>query len=284
VSHAVEPSHAPSHDVDAGVMVALSSASVHPRSVHDAFAVAQDLGYDGVEVMVTNNAITQNPHSLLELSHRYRKPIVSIHAPTFLITRHVWGGAWNRIEMSCRMAREVGCGTVVVHPPFRWQGSYAEKFTAGIRELAEMYQVRIAVENMYPWRVRGRAAPAYAPHWDPEGQDYDDVTWDFSHAAMAGANSLEAIKRLGSRLRHVHLADGTGSSRNEQLIPGRGTQPCAESLQYLAASGFDGVVVAEISTRRAHTAREREQWLDETLRFARKHLTRPAAGAPRPQA
>lgn len=262
----------PSHGADSTIPVALSSASVHSRSVHEAFAVAQDLGFDGVEVMVTNNATSQSPHSLLELSHRYRKPIVSIHAPTLLITRQVWGAAWNKIEMSCRMAREVGCGTVVVHPPFRWQGSYAEKFTTGIRELAEMYQVRIAVENMYPWRVRGREAPAYAPHWDPQGQDFDDITWDLSHAATAGANSLEAIKRLGSRLRHVHLADGSGSGRNEKLVPGRGVQPCAESLQYLAASGFDGVVVAEISTRRARTAREREQWLAETLQFARKHL------------
>ena len=220
------------------IPVALSSASVYPLSVHDAFAVAQDLGFDGVEVMVTNNATSQSPHSLLELSHRYRQPIVSIHAPTLLLTQKVWGSAWNKIEMSCRMAREVGCGTVVVHPPFRWQSNYAENFPAGIRQLADMYQVRIAVENMYPWRVRGRETVAYLPHWDPLGQDYDDVTWDFSHAATAGANSVEAIKALGSKLRHVHLTDGSGSGRDEHLIPGRGNQGCAEALQHLARQRF----------------------------------------------
>lgn len=261
------------------IPVALSSASVYPLSVHDAFAVAQDLGFDGVEVMVTNNATSQSPHSLLELSHRYRQPIVSIHAPTLLLTQKVWGAAWNKIEMSCRMAREVGCDTVVVHPPFRWQSNYAENFAAGVRELADMYQVRIAVENMYPWRVRGRETVAYLPHWDPLGQDYDDVTWDFSHAATAGANSVEAIKALGDKLRHIHLTDGSGSGKDEHLIPGRGNQRCAEALQYLAASGYDGVVVAEISTRRAKVAGERELWLDETLRFARQHLSHPLVGA-----
>ncbi|WP_426996882.1 sugar phosphate isomerase/epimerase family protein [Pseudarthrobacter sp. N5] len=259
------------------IPVALSSASVYPLSVHDAFAVAQDLGYDGMEVMVTNNATSQNPHALLELSHRYRQPIVSIHAPTLLLTQQVWGAAWNKIEMSCRMAREVGCDTVVVHPPFRWQSNYAENFSAGVREFADMYQVRIAVENMFPWRVRGREALAYLPHWDPLGQDYDDVTWDFSHAATAGANSLEAIKSLGSKLRHIHLTDGSGSGKDEHLIPGQGTQRCAEALQYLAASDFDGVVVAEISTRRAKGAGDREQWLAETLRFARQHLNHPVS-------
>ena len=75
--------------------VALSSASVYPLSVHDAFAVAQDLGYDGVEVMVTNNPISQDPRALRQLSERYGQEIVSIHAPTLLLTQQVWGKAWN---------------------------------------------------------------------------------------------------------------------------------------------------------------------------------------------
>jgi sugar phosphate isomerase/epimerase len=266
------------------IPVALSSASVYPLSVHDAFAVAQDLGFDGVEVMVTNNATSQNPEALIQLSQRYRQPIVSIHAPTLLLTQQVWGAAWNKIEMSCRMARDVGCSTVVVHPPFRWQSNYAENFAAGVRELAAKHRVHIAVENMYPWRVRGREAAAYLPHWDPVGQDYDAVTWDFSHAASAGVNSLEAVRALGSKLRHIHLADGSGSSRDEHLIPGRGTQQCAEVLQHLAAQGFPGVVVAEISTRRARFAGEREAWLAETLRFARQHLGAPLVGTAAPRA
>jgi sugar phosphate isomerase/epimerase len=263
------------------IRVALSSWSVYPLSVRDAFAVAQDLAFDGVEVKVTNSATSQDAQALLELSHRYRQAIVSIHAPTLLFTQRVWGSAWNKIEMSCRLAREVGCGTVVVHPPFRWQSNYAKNFPAGVRQLAEMYQVRIAVENMYPWRVRGREALAYLPHWDPLDQDYDDVTWDFSHAAIAGADSVESIKALGDRLRHVHLSDGSGSGRDEHLIPGRGNQGCAEALQHLAASGFDGVVVAEISTRKARLPGEREQWLAETLGFARRHLSRPPVAAER---
>lgn len=264
-------------DQNAPIPVALSSASVYPLSVHDAFAVAQDLGFDGVEVMVTNNSISQQPNALKQLSLRYGQPIVSIHAPTLLLTQQVWGAAWNKVEMACRMAREVGCDTVVVHPPFRWQSNYAGNFPAGVRQLAEMYEVQIAVENMYPWRMRGREGQAYLPHWDPVGQDYDAVTWDFSHAATAGVSSLASIKALGSKLRHIHLTDGSGSGRDEHLVPGRGGQQCAESLQYVASSAFDGVVVAEISTRRARAAGEREEMLVETLEFARKHLARSAA-------
>ena len=42
---------------NAHIPIALSSASVYPLNVHDAFAVSHDLGYDGVEVLVTGNQI-----------------------------------------------------------------------------------------------------------------------------------------------------------------------------------------------------------------------------------
>ncbi|MEA5453784.1 sugar phosphate isomerase/epimerase [Sinomonas sp. JGH33] len=255
------------------VPIGLSSASVYPLSVHDAFACAADLGYDGVEVMVTNNSASQDPHALIQLSERYDQPIVSIHAPTLLLTQQVWGGAWSKVRRSCEMARAVGSDTVVVHPPFRWQSGYAEGFPIGIRDLADEYEVHIAVENMYPWRVRGRETRAYLPHWDPVGQDYRDVTWDFSHAATAREDSLESLKALGDSLRHIHLTDGSGGSfRDEHLLPGQGTQRVAECLQFLADSAFDGVVVAEVSTRKAKAAGEREQMLAEVLDFAREHL------------
>ncbi|MCW1250039.1 sugar phosphate isomerase/epimerase [Acaricomes phytoseiuli] len=257
------------------IPVALSSTSVYPLTVHDAFAVAQDLGYDGLEVMVTNNTTSQDPQALGELSERYGIPVLAVHAPTLLLTQQVWGSAWNKIERSVEMAAELGAEVVVAHPPFRWQNDYAESFAMGIRDLTASTGIRIAVENMYPWRVRGREAKAYLPHWNPIPLDYPDVTWDLSHAATAGMPSLDAVQTLGGRLRHVHLTDGSGSNRDEHLLPGQGQQQADAVLEYLAGSGYEGAVVVEISTRRAKAVGEREQWLGECLRFARKHLDQP---------
>ncbi|WP_125612455.1 sugar phosphate isomerase/epimerase family protein [Specibacter cremeus] len=254
------------------IPVALSTASVYPLTVHDGFAVAADLGYDGVEVLVTHNGTSQDAHALLQLAERYDQPILAIHAPTLLLTQQVWGSPWNKIQRSAQMAVEVGADVVVVHPPFRWQNDYAETFAHGVRDIADTFGVRIAVENMYPWRVRGREALAYLPHWDPVPLDYADVTWDFSHAATAEANSLDAIMSLGERLRHIHLTDGTSNGKDQHLIPGHGNQACAAVLAHVAGNGFDGAVVAEISTRKAKGAGQREEWLAETLEFARVHL------------
>lgn len=256
----------------APIPVALSSASVYPLNVHDAFAVSHDLGYDGVEVLVTGNQVSQDAMALNRLAERYEQPVMAIHAPTLLLTQQVWGTAWNKIESAAAMAVQVGCDVVVAHPPFRWQGTYATEFATGIRRIMEEYGVKIAVENMYPWRARGREAKMYLPHWNPVPEPYEFVTWDFSHSAIADMDSAVAFRELGDRLTHVHLCDGLNNGKDEHLVPGRGTQPVIEAIEYLRDSAWDGVVAVEVSTRKAKGAGEREAWLGETLEFARRHL------------
>lgn len=258
--------------------MALSTSSVFPLGPAHAFAVADDLGYDGVEVLVTGNSLTRDGDQLHALQQRYGLPVMAIHAPTLLLTQQVWGGAWTKIQRSALLAHELGCDVVVVHPPFRWQGKYASGFEEGVRRANETYGVRIAVENMYPWRARGTETQMYMPHWDPVPMDYKYVTWDFSHASIDRMDSLEAVKKLGDRLTHVHLCDGTENGSDEHLAPGMGTQPVGEALRYLAGSGWVGSVAAEVSTRKFRkTPGELERVLGETLEFARVNLKRPSA-------
>jgi sugar phosphate isomerase/epimerase len=263
----------------APIPVALSSASVYPLNVHDAFAVSHDLGYDGVEVLVTGNQVSQDAVALNRLAERYEQPVMAIHAPTLLLTQQVWGTAWNKIESAAAMAVQVGCDVVVAHPPFRWQGTYATEFATGIRRIMEEYGVKIAVENLYRWRARGREAKMYLPHWNPVPEPYEFVTWDFSHSAIADMDSAVAMRDLGQRLTHVHLCDGLNNGKDEHLVPGRGTQPVIEAIEYLRDSAWDGVVAVEVSTRKAKGAGEREAWLGETLEFARRHLAPANEGA-----
>ena len=253
--------------------VALSSSSVYPLKIADTFAIAEDLGYDAVEVMITGDPLSRDPDELLDYVQYYQLPISAIHAPTLLLTQHVWGDAWNKIHLAAKMVKRVGADVMVAHPPFAWQRRYAAGFPEGVRRVSDEEGVKIGVENMYPWQVARRDVMMYAPHWSPLGQNYEWVTWDFSHAAASGMDSLEAMRQLGSRLGHVHLTDGSGNSvMDEHLRPGHGTQPVAECLEYLVETDWDGVVAAEVSTRKAKSADQRDEWLSETLEFARRHL------------
>ncbi|MEO9324345.1 sugar phosphate isomerase/epimerase [Nocardioides sp. C4-1] len=256
--------------------IGLSTSSVYPESTAHAFTYAASVGYDAVEVMVGIDALSQQTSAVKQLSEHHAMPICAVHAPCLLFTQRVWGTEpWGKLERSAEMAAEVGAEVVVVHPPFRWQKEYARDFVNGIAALENSTGIHFAVENMYPWRAtKKRGAEMYLPGWDPSQEPYANTTIDLSHAAIARSDVVEMADRLGSRLRHVHLTDGTGSAKDEHLVPGRGIMGAERFLRHISAPSFDftGDVVLEINTRKCSTREEREADLRESLEFAREHF------------
>ncbi|MDT9594789.1 sugar phosphate isomerase/epimerase [Nocardioides zeae] len=264
------------------MVVGLSTSSVYPESTAHAFRYAADLGYDAVEVMVGMDTLSQSIAAVEQLAGHHGVPVCAVHAPCLLFTQAVWGlEPWGKLERSAEMARALGADVVVVHPPFRWQREYARDFVNGVAALEESSGIAFAVENMYPWKATPRKGTTrgmevYAPGWDPSTENYANTTIDLSHAAIAGSDPIAMADRLGPRLRHLHLTDGTGSAKDEHLVPGRGTTGAAALLRHLGAGGFAGHVVLEINTRKAADQAEREADLAESLAFAREHLGRAA--------
>jgi sugar phosphate isomerase/epimerase len=277
------------------IKVGLSTASVYPLRTEAAFEYAARLGYDGVELMVWAESVSQDIPAIKKLSEKYDIPVLSVHAPCLLISQRVWGAnPIFKLERSVRAAEELGAQTVVVHPPFRWQRRYADGFTDQVAELEQSSDVLVAVENMFPFRADrifgtgqpsisrmrkrggspGVAVSAFAPSYDPLDGNHAHYTLDLSHSATAGTDAVDMAARMGEGLVHLHLCDGSGASTDEHLVPGRGTQPTVEICQTLAASNFAGHVILEVTTSGARTAGEREQLLTESLEFARTNLLR----------
>lgn len=256
------------------IPVGLSSSSVFPLGTEDCFRIAEHIGYDGVEVMVSIDKSSRDVAVLDAFSREYHQPILSLHAPTLFFLQHVWGlDPWVKIERTAQMAAELGCPTVVAHPPFRWQRKYAHEFVEGVATIEREYGVAIAVENMYPWRLGVREAMLYLPDHDPSDQDYAHITLDLSHAATAGDDILAMVEAAGDRLAHVHMCDGSGrSTKDEHLPPGEGNQPCAEVLRRLANRGWSGSIILEVSTRGRRGPTTREDVLRQSLLFTRAHL------------
>jgi len=252
----------------------LSTSSVFPEPTSAAFATAAALGYDGVEVMVWTDAVSQDAGALRGLSTHYRVPVRSVHAPCLLVTQRVWSpDPWERLRRAAALADALDAPTVVVHPPFSWQRDYARGFPMGLDRLQETYpRISFAVENMFPVRMAGRLFVPYSPGWDPTKAGFDAYTLDLSHCAAARNDALAMADTMGPAMAHVHLGDGTGEGRDEHLVPGRGNQPCAQLLESLAGRGYRGSIAVEVSTRKAASRAEREADLAEALAFARTHL------------
>lgn len=277
------------------IPIGLSTASVYPQGTEAAFEYAADIGYDGVELMVWGDPVSQNIRHVLHLMDKYQLPVLSVHAPCLLITQRVWGRDPSaKLLRAATAAEDLGASTVVVHPPFRWQREYVRSFDRLVQRCEVDTGVAVAVENMFPMRADrlfgagrrsaermaerggdpGLSASAFGRSIDPTDDGYDHYTLDLSHAATAGIDALAMQERMGSGLSHLHLTDGTGAATDEHLIPGDGTQPCIEVCRRLADSDFDGAVVLEVHTGSANTKLERADMLARSLEFSRTHLHR----------
>ncbi|NKY37732.1 sugar phosphate isomerase/epimerase [Nocardia speluncae] len=277
---------------DGGIEVGLSTASVYPQNTEAAFRYAAELGYDGIELMVWAEPASQSVDIVRGYSRKYSVPVLAVHAPCLLISQRVWGAdPVAKLARSVRTAEVLGADTVVVHPPFRWQRRYAEGFAEQVAGLERQSSVAVAVENMFPMRADklfgrrsgdirrlerrggpGLALTAFSPGYDPTVTGFQHYTLDLSHTATAGTDPLDLVERMGEGLVHLHLADGRGAAHDEHLVPGEGTQPCAEVCAALVGNGFTGHVVAEINTQEARTTAARAAMLTRTLDFARAQL------------
>ena len=244
--------------------VLLSTSSVFPEPTSAAFEMAATLGYDGVEVMVWTDPVSQDAGALkvpvrpLRRAGRLGARALPAGHPAGVEPRPVGaaaplGGARHRARRADRSSctrRSPGSASTRAASAPGWP-----------RCTSEFPDIAFAVENMYPVRVRGREFVPYAPGWDPTQAGFDAYTLDLSHCAAARNDALAMADAMGAGLAHVHLGDGTGEGRDEHLVPGRGTQPCAELLASLGGRGFTGSVAVEVATRRARSrAGARPTW------------------------
>ncbi|SDB80225.1 Sugar phosphate isomerase/epimerase [Raineyella antarctica] len=265
-------------------LVTLSTSSMFPESTASGFEVASRLGFDGVEVMIGIDPIAADVEAVIKLRDYYGVPVTSIHAPTLVVTQHVWRGTghWDKLRRSAEMALAVDCDVIVVHPPFRWQGDYATGFVHGIASVSAETGVRFCVENMYPWRTPAGEYQAYLPTWDPTNQPYEHLALDLSHAATAQVRSLAYVAAWGERLQHIHLTDGLGSYKDEHLSPGTGGQDADGVLALALGNGYTGDLCLEVNTRGAGSRAARERVLASARDWTRERVERAVGVAPRP--
>jgi sugar phosphate isomerase/epimerase len=229
-----------------------STVSVFAKPLREAFSLISEAGFDGVEVMVTKDPATQDPLLLQDLSEDQGLPVEAIHAPFLLMSRTVWGtDPVGKIYRAIELAEGVGAPLVIVHPPYRWQTAYGRWLDEQLPGLSAHTGVRVAVENMFPVRVRGRKVAAFhATRTLEDLEPFPHVVLDTSHAAVSHLDLFEALERLQGRLAHVHLSNNAGKGWDSHLPLDQGVLPLDRFLDTLAGNAFGGTVSLELDLRR----------------------------------
>ena len=257
--------------------IILSTSSVYPMRLVDAFSIESQIGCDGIEIMVSSAAETQSASEILKLSESFGVAVSAIHHPCLLSTTNVWGSdPSKKLIKSVELATELGASTVVTHPTFVWQRDFAKRLLGQIENLNSNNEVQIALENMYPLRTRGRSISAYSPSWDIRQMKTEHVVFDTSHASVAQLDILEQWRELAPQVRHLHLSDATGRAIDEHLLPGSGNLPLGLLLNQVADHPTAIDVVVEVNTSGLRTFESRLTALRGAVDYVRAGLSASA--------
>jgi sugar phosphate isomerase/epimerase len=219
--------------------------------LRDAFAHIAGAGFEAVEVMVTQDPYTQEPHLLADLASEFGLSVEAIHAPFLLITRSVWGPEPTaKIYRAVQVAEEVGAPLVVVHPPYRWQLRYRRWIESSLAEFSARTGVTVAVENMFPVRLGDRGLTFHAGQELDELEEVPFLVLDTSHAAVAGHDIRDFYERFRDKIQHVHLSNNAGKGWDSHLpVDADGVLPLAGFLEDVASDGFQGSISIELDLR-----------------------------------
>jgi sugar phosphate isomerase/epimerase len=249
-------------------------------SLEETFELIAEAGFDGAELMITQDRLSQDPHRLGALAARYGVPVPAVHGPFLVATWLVFGtDPKGKIDRCVRFAETAKVSTVVIHPPYRWQTAYASWLDDAIPRIREETGVTIAVENMFPVNVNGRALRFFSGTMPAELVRWPSLTLDTSHLAAAGGDLMAAWEELADRVVHLHVSNNDGRGRDTHGLLDRGVLPVREFLEEVGASRFGGAVTLELDVRT--WADDRPALLEvlrENLDMARLHL---ATGAHR---
>jgi sugar phosphate isomerase/epimerase len=250
-------------------------------SLEETFELIGEAGFDGAELMIMQDKLSQDPLRLGALAARYGVPVPAVHGPFLVATWLVFGtDPKGKLERCVRFAETAKVSTVVIHPPYRWQTQYADWLDEAIPRIREETGVTIAVENMFPVNVNGRSLRFFSGTDPAELGRWPSLVLDTSHLAVAGGDLLAAWDELADRVAHLHVSNNDGRGRDTHGLLDRGVLPVAEFLEEVGSGGFGGAVTLELDVRT--WADDRPALLEvlrENLDIARTHLAKGAARA-----
>lgn len=168
---------------------------------------------------------------------------------------------YDRMTERCILGAEMlGVSWLVMHPSTVAEEKFCEKKPASRRknvdffrkwgQFAAAHHVGLAIEGMWDASLRldaryATTAEELAELADGVGLSNVAVCWDFEHGSIMGIDQKNAVKKLGNRLKTVHISDQTGIG-NIHILPYQGVTNWDEILEALAESGYKGEFNYEI--------------------------------------
>lgn len=261
----------------------LSAGSLYTLPLEEIFAIAAEVGFDGIEIIINYDFQYGDNLALLKELQQIL-PIASLHAP-FLILDN-WGNRIEQLERTIYLARESSIPLVNFHPP-SWL-ALEMKFWGWLKKVADFQQelagneVLVTIENMPNSGPLG-VNPYFLASTENMIEFMERhnlyLTFDTAHMGSSKANFIHDFHQFYNtgRMRNIHFSDyGYG---REHLLPGHGVLPLTRFLNHLSEAGYDDTVTLELSPSELPQEQEQiKESLAEVLTYLKNETTEDADG------
>jgi sugar phosphate isomerase/epimerase len=243
--------------------LSLSTASLYVYPLRHIFAIARDVGFEGVELVVCPEVLLRGAEYVRRLSQEYGLPIFTLHPsmiPTPRSRQH-----HRLLPQLTRLALDLDCQFIVIHTPKalsmedRLGREYTEAVKKCVQELSGA-SPRLCIENQAVFRPGDRRYALCATDSLRRFVDEHDlpVTLDTAHVASFPYDLLETYETMRDRLVNVHLSDfrddvsippwfNMHSYFKHHQLPGDGDLPLGRLLRRLREDRYEGPVTIEVS-------------------------------------
>jgi sugar phosphate isomerase/epimerase len=245
------------------LIASLSTGSLYFYPLRQVFAIARDVGFEGLELVLSPEVTIRGVGYVRRLSQEYGLSVFTLHPS--MIPRPRPREHHKLLPEMISVARDCGCQFIIIHAPKalsmddRLGREYAEAVETCVQDLRGS-SLKLCVENQAVFRPDDREYALCAPTSLRRFADEHDVavTLDTAHAASFPYDLLEAYETLQSRLVNVHLSDfrsalsiptwfNMHSYFKHHQLPGEGDLPLREFLDRLRADRYHGLVTIEVS-------------------------------------
>lgn len=236
----------------------LSSGSVPGHGIGDAFRLAHEHGFDGLELIMPSVDWRPNQDEFKALRESYGIYVGGVHAPFYT---HRLGQyllrprreAERNLRATIAVAEVLGAHYVVIHPfpamffRGRTRDLMAELLDAAARDTDLIFSLEVLEERrFFWWRTRPYGIGDPAELFGFAKEHGFSMTLDCAHALTLGIPPHRLFEQSGRRVNNIHLSDGDG--RRCHLPLGQGIMDFAAFFASLSSASYDGFLTLEVES------------------------------------
>jgi sugar phosphate isomerase/epimerase len=260
--------------------ISMSTGTLFIFELEKVFAMAGEVGFDGVELVINQEFQKVNSRRLIQRLAE-TMPILSIHAPFMPLDG--WGGPSDALKRCVEIAADCGIGLVNFHPP-SWLGlelgywRWLYRINDFQKEIGGD-KVAVTLENM-PWTgkylINGYILSETQKMIEFLQERNLYLTFDCTHMGSGRANFINDFYLYynSGRIRNIHFSD-YGHGR-QHLLPGHGILPLTRFLNHLRNTSYNETLTLELSP---HEFPKGEQIIIDSLKEILSYLRRETAKA-----